>query len=57
MKKSGGEKCNDVASHLLADLRCGFGKIPYSATLDDCRLIILAGRYIVTSHPPALLLS
>jgi hypothetical protein len=57
MKKSGGEKCNDVASHLLADPRCGLGKIPYSATLDDCRLIILAGRYIVTSHPPALLLS
>jgi hypothetical protein len=55
MKESGSEKCNDVASHLLSDPRCGLGKIPYSATLDDCRLIIIAGRYLVIDFPSALL--
>ncbi|KAF8537451.1 cytochrome P450 [Trichophaea hybrida] len=62
MKESGSERCNDVASHLLSDPRCGLGKIPYSATLDDCRLIIIAGSdttgaalgvalFFLTLHP------
>lgn len=38
------QKPNDIASHLLVDKKSGLGKIPYEATLDDFRLIVIAGR-------------